>query len=80
GFTYYMLHNTLQTKATEMAPETRGTAVSIYTSTWTLGQAMGVAAMGVAVEMAGYAPAIIGFALAFFAFGLWLRNNLHRLS
>ncbi|MBI4290998.1 MAG: MFS transporter [Betaproteobacteria bacterium] len=79
GFTYYMLHNTLQTKATEMAPEMRGTAVSIYTSTWTLGQAMGVAAMGVAVETIGYAPAIIGFALGFFAFGLWLRGNLQRL-
>lgn len=80
GFTYYMLHNTLQTKATEMAPETRGTAVSIYTSTWSLGQAMGVAAMGLAVATIGYAPAIIGFALGFFALGLWLRGNLHRLS
>ncbi|MDO8595735.1 MAG: MFS transporter, partial [Sulfuricaulis sp.] len=80
GFTYYMLHNTLQTKATEMAPETRGTAVSIYTATWPLGQAMGVAAMGVAVETIGYAQAIIGFALGFFALGLWLRSNLNRLS
>lgn len=79
GFTYYMLHNTLQTKATEMAPDMRGTAVSIYTSTWSLGQAMGVAAMGVAVEAFGYAPAIMGFALGFFALGLWIRHNLHRM-
>jgi YNFM family putative membrane transporter len=80
GFAFYMLHNTVQTKATEMAPEARGAAVSIYSAFWAFGQAIGVAVMSLAVGLIGYAPAIIGFGLGFFVLGLWLRNNLHRLS
>ncbi|OGA44246.1 MAG: hypothetical protein A3G26_07520 [Betaproteobacteria bacterium RIFCSPLOWO2_12_FULL_65_110] len=80
GFSFYMLHNTIQTKATEMAPHARGAAVSIYSGFWSFGQATGVAAMGAAVGFIGYAPAIMGFAAGFFALGLWMRNNLHRLS
>ena len=30
GIGYYMLHNTLQTNATQMAPERRGTAVTQF--------------------------------------------------
>jgi predicted MFS family arabinose efflux permease len=30
GFGFYMLHNTLQTKATEMYPRARGTAISAF--------------------------------------------------
>lgn len=30
GIGYYMLHNTLQTNATQLAPEVRGTAVSLF--------------------------------------------------
>ena len=80
GFSFYMLQNTLQTKASEMTPQARGAGVSIYTSTWSLGQAAGVAAMGIAVGSVGYAPSIIGFGLGFLALGLWLRGNLHRLT
>jgi predicted MFS family arabinose efflux permease len=80
GFSFYMLQNTLQAKASEMAPQARGAGVSIYTSTWSLGQAAGVATMGIAVGIVGYAPSIIAFGLGFLALGLWLRSNLHRLS
>jgi predicted MFS family arabinose efflux permease len=80
GFSFYMLHNTVQTKATEMAPQSRGAAVAIYASCWSLGQALGVAAMGVAAGWVGYAPAIIAFGLGFAALGLWMRDNLQRLS
>lgn len=80
GFSFYMLQNTLQTKASEMAPQARGAGVSIYTSTWSLGQAAGVATMGIVVGIVGYAPSIIGFGLGFLALGLWLRGNLHRLT
>lgn len=80
GFSFYMLHNTIQTKATEMAPESRGAAVSIYSGFWSFGQATGVAFMGVVVGFVGYAPAIMAYAVGFFVLGLWMRNNLHRLS
>lgn len=79
GFSFYMLHNTLQTKATEMAPQARGTAVAMYSSAWALGQAIGTAAMGLAVGLAGYAPAIIAFGAGYFALGLWMRRNLNKL-
>ena len=79
-FSFYMLQNTLQAKASEMAPQARGAGVSIYASTWSLGQAAGVAATGIAVGIVGYAPSIIAFGLGFFALGLWLRGNLHRLT
>jgi MFS transporter, YNFM family, putative membrane transport protein len=80
GFSFYMLHNTVQTKATEMAPQARGAAVSIYSGFWSFGQAIGVAAMGLALGFIDYAPALIGFGLGFFLLGLWMRYNLHRLS
>jgi predicted MFS family arabinose efflux permease len=80
GFSFYMLHNTVQTKATEMAPQARGAAVAIYASCWSLGQALGVAAMSAAVGRVGYPAAIIAFGLGFAALGLWMRGNLHRLS
>jgi predicted MFS family arabinose efflux permease len=79
GFSFYMLHNTLQVKATEMAPEARATGLALYSSAWALGQAAGVAAMGLAVSFAGYRPAIIAFGAAYLALGLWMRKNLHKL-
>jgi len=80
GFSFFMLHNTIQTKATEMAPQARGAAVSIYSGFWSFGQAMGVAAMGLVIGFIEYTPAIIAFGCGFFLLGLWMRSNLHRLS
>lgn len=42
GLGFYMLHNTLQTNATQMAPQVRGTAVSLFASAFFLGQSAGV--------------------------------------
>ena len=80
GFSFYMLHNTVQTKATEMAPEARGAAVSSYAATWSLGQGAGVAFMALVVGFVDYVPAIIGFGAGFLALGLWMRANLDKLS
>ena len=43
GLGFYMLHNTLQTNATQMTPQARGTAVAIFSSAIYLGQMLGVA-------------------------------------
>lgn len=43
GLGFYMLHNTLQTHATQMAPEVRGSAVSLFASAFFMGQSAGVA-------------------------------------
>ena len=79
GFSFYMLHNTLQTKASEMSPEMRGSGLALYSSGWAMGQALGVAAMGLAVGLADYAPAIILFGVGYFALGWWMRGNLNKL-
>jgi len=42
GLGFYQLHNTLQTLATQMTPAARGTAVSLFASSFFLGQAVGV--------------------------------------
>lgn len=80
GFSFYMLQNTLQLKATEMAPQARGAGMSIYGSVWSVGQAAGVAIAGAAIGIVGFVPTIITYALAYLALGLLLRNNLNRLS
>jgi predicted MFS family arabinose efflux permease len=42
GFGFFMFHNTMQTNATQMAPQARGTAVSSFAACLFLGQSVGV--------------------------------------
>ena len=53
GLGFYMLHNTLQINATQMAPERRGAAVSTFAACFFLGQSAGVGLAGLAVEKFG---------------------------
>jgi predicted MFS family arabinose efflux permease len=53
GLGFYMLHNTLQINATQMAPQRRGAAVSAFASSFFLGQALGVGAAGLLVASVG---------------------------
>lgn len=53
GLGFYMLHNTLQINATQMAPERRGAAVSGFASCFFLGQSTGVGMSGMLVERTG---------------------------
>ncbi|MES3015233.1 MAG: MFS transporter [Pseudomonadota bacterium] len=63
GLGFYMLHNTLQINATQMAPERRGAAVSAFASSFFLGQAAGVALDGALVTLWG-TGAVIAFGAA----------------
>lgn len=67
GFGFYMLHNTLQANATQMAPQVRGTAVSLFASCFFLGQSAGVALATLVVGASGQRPV---FAVAAVATGL----------
>ncbi len=53
GLGFYMMHNTLQTHATQMAPEQRGTAVAAFACCFFLGQSVGVGLAGLVVDHAG---------------------------
>ncbi len=41
GFGFYMIHNSIQTQVTELAPEARGASVALHAFCFFLGQAMG---------------------------------------
>ena len=53
GLGFYMLHNTLQVNATQMAPERRGAAVSAFAACFFLGQSAGVSLGGLCIEWVG---------------------------
>jgi predicted MFS family arabinose efflux permease len=53
GLGFYMLHNTLQTQATQMAPERRGAAVAAFAGCFFLGQSVGAALAGLVVGRIG---------------------------
>lgn len=69
GFGLYMLHNTLQTKATEMAPGARGTAIAVFAFSLFVGQAAGITLAGQAIRGVGYSwsLSVIGFLLLLLA-------------
>ncbi len=53
GLGFYMMHNTLQTHGTQMAPERRGAALAAFAGVFFIGQSLGVAAAGWLVGSAG---------------------------
>jgi len=53
GLGFYMLHNTLQTQATQMAPHARGSAVTLFACLLFLGQSLGVLVVGSTVDRGG---------------------------
>jgi len=76
GFGFYMLHNTLQTRATEMAPRTRGAAVSFFAFCLFAGQAAGAAGFGLAIESIGYGPVILAAGIALLVLGAWFSGRV----
>ena len=78
GLGFYMLHNTLQINATQMAPERRGAAVSAFASCFFLGQSAGVVLAGALADHIGTGPMIAVGALGVLAVALnfgRLRSN-----
>ncbi len=54
GFGFYMMHNTLQTQATEFAPRARGSTFALFSASMFLGQGIGPAFAGVASNLLGF--------------------------
>jgi predicted MFS family arabinose efflux permease len=77
GLGFYMLHNTLQTNATQMAPERRGAGMALFASMFFLGQALGVALAGHVAQSARAVSVIVAAAVAIVPLGVafaWKRN------
>ena len=78
GLGFYMLHNTLQTNATQMTPQARGTAVALFSSSLYIGQTAGVAAGALVIDRVGAVPLFLGAAAALPALALWFAGELKR--
>lgn len=59
GLGFYMLHNTLQINATQMAPERRGAAVAAFAAAYFIGQSAGIAIEGFLISSIGTSGVIV---------------------
>jgi predicted MFS family arabinose efflux permease len=76
GLGFYMLHNTLQTNATQMAPRARGTAVALFSAAIYVSQTLGVGLAAPIIDRVGAPPVFIGAAILLPALGLWFAGRL----
>jgi len=76
GLGFYMLHNTLQTQATQMAPASRGTAVSLFACVLFLGQSLGVLVVALCADQGGLAWAFSAVALGMLLLGAMVARNV----
>ncbi len=79
GFGFYMMHNTVQTRGTQIAPATRGIGLACMALALFSGQSAGVAGAATVIERAGYGATIAGLGVLSAVLGvvitLWLRRN-----
>ena len=76
GLGFYMLHNTLQTQATQMAPQARGTAVTLFACLLFLGQSMGVLVAAASVDRGWLTAVFTGAALGVLGLGVLVSRGL----
>jgi predicted MFS family arabinose efflux permease len=82
GLGFYMLHNTLQINATQMAPERRGAAVAAFASSYFIGQSAGITVFGILIPTVGTAGVIVLGAAGVMVVSLSFARlmKLHRVS
>ena len=78
GVSFYMLHNTLQTHGTQMAPEARGAAMALFALCLFVGQAIGVPIAAPIVDRWGAPPVFWAAAIVLPALALWFAAALRR--
>jgi YNFM family putative membrane transporter len=76
GLGFYMLHNTLQTNGTQMAPDSRGLAISLFAISLFIGQSVGVALAAPVMDRLGARPIFLVTAVAVLAIAFWFRRQL----
>jgi predicted MFS family arabinose efflux permease len=76
GAGFYMLHTTVQTHVTQVAPEDRGSAVALFATFLFLGQASGVWLASHVVDGAGMTPVFLAAALGLAALATAFRYFL----
>ena len=76
GVGLYMMHNTLQMLATQMAPEARGGALALFATCLFTGQSAGVWLASQAVDAAGTVPVFVVAAAGLLLLALEFRRRL----
>jgi YNFM family putative membrane transporter len=80
GLGYMMLHNTLQANATQMMPDDRSVAVSLFAFCLFTGQAAGVGLFAVVTPVVGYQAAILAGGVTVLLVGLAFAAAKRRLT
>lgn len=79
GFGFYMMHNTVQTRGTQLAPANRGIGLACMALALFSGQSAGVAAAAEVIDIVGYGATIAGMGVLAAVLGVviahWLRNH-----
>lgn len=70
GTAFYMIHNAIQTRATELSPQFRGSAVSLHAFSFFAGQSLGPVAFGLGAATIGLG-ASLGVAAVLLAVLAW---------
>jgi predicted MFS family arabinose efflux permease len=78
GLGFYMLHNTLQVQATQMAPTARGSAVTLFACSLFFGQSTGVLLMAQSVDMGWLAYAFTAAAVGVSGLGVMVYRLVGR--
>jgi predicted MFS family arabinose efflux permease len=73
GMGYYTMHGTLQTRATEMAPEARGTAIALFAFAFFMGQSTGPIVLGRILQARGYVAVFVTAGVGLLALSLTAR-------
>ena len=76
GFGFYTFHNTMQTRATELDPNARGTALALWVFMIFLGQGLGVLVVGWIIDAVGYGVAFALAGVGVAAVGAWFSRRM----
>ena len=68
GAGFVLCHSTLQTRATETFPTSRGTAVALFAFALFLGNGLGAIVIGQAIDGIGYVPSLLASSLLLWGF------------
>jgi predicted MFS family arabinose efflux permease len=69
GFSFYMLHNSMQTEATELAPAARGSAVALFACGFFAGQGLGPLLVGPLLRGVGARATLAAIGVALVVLG-----------
>jgi DHA1 family inner membrane transport protein len=78
GFGFYMMHNTFQTQATELAPRARGSTFALFSAAMFLGQGIGPAFAGVTSNIIGFQALFLLVGVLVIALGFVAAHLLKR--